>query len=95
MQVLKAQLAGVDAVGVVEVAADPDSVQGAPGRGVVNYALFVATANPLEHRLLFERFMSERRTSLPDIDLDVESARCLDAADGRPGREVVPPHPRR
>ncbi|MDQ0688749.1 hypothetical protein QF032_007787 [Streptomyces achromogenes] len=42
---------------------------------MVNHALFVASANPLEHRLLFERFLSERHTSLPDIDLDVESER--------------------
>jgi hypothetical protein len=38
-------------------------------------------ANPLEHRLLFERFLSERRTSLPDIDLDVESERRLEVYD--------------
>jgi error-prone DNA polymerase len=52
--------------------------------------LFVATANPLEHRLLFERFLSERRTSLPDIDLDVESERRLEVYDAiieRFGRE--------
>jgi error-prone DNA polymerase len=52
--------------------------------------LFVATAGPLEHRLLFERFLSERRTSLPDIDLDVESERRLEVYDAiieRFGRE--------
>src|SRR3954470_20663432 len=57
---------------------------------MVNHALFVATANPLEHRLLFERFLSERRTSLPDIDLDVESERRLEVYDAiikRFGRE--------
>lgn len=48
---------------------------------MTNHALFVATAQPLEHRLLFERFLSERRTSLPDIDLDVESARRLEVYD--------------
>lgn len=48
---------------------------------VTNHALFVATANPLKHRLLFERFLSERRTSLPDIDLDVESERRLEVYD--------------
>ncbi len=30
---------------------------------------------------MFERFLSERRTSLPDIDLDVESARRLEVYD--------------
>jgi error-prone DNA polymerase len=48
---------------------------------MVNHALFVASANPLGHRLLFERFLSERRTSLPDIDLDVESERRLEVYD--------------
>lgn len=38
-------------------------------------------ANALEHRLLFERFLSERRTSLPGIDLDVESERRLEVYD--------------
>ncbi|MGW7008493.1 SOS response-associated peptidase family protein, partial [Streptomyces sp. NPDC054933] len=58
----------------------------------VNHSLFVATANPLQHRLLFERFLSERRTSLPDIDLDVESAWRLEVYDRifeRFGRERV------
>ncbi len=41
----------------------------------------VLIANPLEHHLLFERFLSERRASLPDIDIDVESARRLDVYD--------------
>jgi hypothetical protein len=44
----------------------------------------------LEHRLLFERFLSERRTSLPDISLDVESERRLEVYDAiikRFGRE--------
>jgi hypothetical protein len=52
----------------------------------------LATANPLKRRLLFERFLSERRTSLPDIDLDVESARRLEVYDQifeRLGRERV------
>ncbi|OEJ22971.1 hypothetical protein AR457_37830 [Streptomyces agglomeratus] len=48
---------------------------------MVNHSLFVASANPLEHSLLFERFLSERRASLPDIDIDVESARRLEVYD--------------
>ncbi|MCX5097789.1 DNA polymerase III subunit alpha [Streptomyces sp. NBC_00365] len=57
------------------------AARGSGAGSMVNHSLFVATANPLEHRLLFERFLSERRTSLPDIDLDVESARRLDVYD--------------
>ncbi|WP_405784461.1 DNA polymerase III subunit alpha [Streptomyces sp. NBC_01378] len=57
------------------------AARGSGAGSMVNHSLFVATANPLAHRLLFERFLSERRTSLPDIDLDVESARRLEVYD--------------
>ncbi|MFD3415572.1 DNA polymerase III subunit alpha [Streptomyces cyaneofuscatus] len=72
---------------VAQVVADIRSMgirvaaRGSGAGSMVNHALFVATANPLEHRLLFERFLSERRTSLPDVDLDVESARRLEVYD--------------
>ncbi|MFI1226094.1 MULTISPECIES: DNA polymerase III subunit alpha [unclassified Streptomyces] len=83
---------------VAQVVADVRSMgirvaaRGSGAGSMVNHALFVATANPLEHRLLFERFLSERRTSLPDIDLDVESARRLEVYDkiiARFGRDRV------
>ncbi|MFE7948190.1 DNA polymerase III subunit alpha [Streptomyces sp. NPDC057426] len=57
------------------------AARGSGAGSMVNHALFIATANPLEHRLLFERFLSERRASLPDIDIDVESARRLEVYD--------------
>ncbi|MFF0386912.1 DNA polymerase III subunit alpha [Streptomyces sp. NPDC004286] len=57
------------------------AARGSGAGSMVNHSLFVATANPLTHRLLFERFLSERRTSLPDIDIDVESARRLEVYD--------------
>lgn len=50
----------------------------ARGSGVsslVNYLLDVSAVDPLEHGLVFERFLSTRRSTLPDIDIDVESAR--------------------
>lgn len=56
------------------------------------HAMDIATANPLDHRLLFERFLSVRRASLPDIDIDVESARrleCHDTIFDRFGKERV------
>ncbi|MCM3688171.1 DNA polymerase III subunit alpha [Kocuria rosea] len=49
----------------------------ARGSGVsslVNYLLEVSHVDPLEHELLFERFLSSDRSTLPDIDIDVESA---------------------
>lgn len=81
---------------VAQVVADTQALgirvaaRGSGAGSMVNHSLFVATANPLEHRLLFERFLSERRTSLPDIDLDVESERRLEVYDAiikRFGRE--------
>lgn len=72
---------------VAQVVADVRSMgirvasRGSGTGSMVNHSLFVPTANPLSHRLLFERFLSERRTSLPDIDLDVESARRLEVYD--------------
>ncbi|MGW6688358.1 DNA polymerase III subunit alpha [Streptomyces sp. NPDC054961] len=57
------------------------AARGSGAGSLVNHALFIATANPLEHHLLFERFLSVRRASLPDIDLDVESARRLEVYD--------------
>ncbi|MFF8957627.1 DNA polymerase III subunit alpha [Streptomyces sp. NPDC014894] len=68
------------------------AARGSGAGSMVNHALHIATANPLEHRLLFARFMSRQRTDLPDIDLDVESARRLEVYDRiieRFGRERV------
>lgn len=57
------------------------AARGSGAGSMVNHALFVATANPLDHNLLFERFLSVRRRSMPDIDIDVESARRLEVYD--------------
>ncbi|MFE7129738.1 DNA polymerase III subunit alpha [Streptomyces sp. NPDC057638] len=68
------------------------AARGSGAGSMVNHVLRIATANPLDHRLLFERFVSRRRKDLPDIDLDVESARRLDVYDRiirRFGRERV------
>ncbi|MFG2880729.1 DNA polymerase III subunit alpha [Streptomyces sp. NPDC048297] len=68
------------------------AARGSGAGSVVCHALDIATANPLDHRLLFERFLSVRRGSLPDIDIDVESARrleCYDVIFERFGKERV------
>ncbi|MFF0742818.1 DNA polymerase III subunit alpha [Streptomyces sp. NPDC004111] len=68
------------------------SARGSGAGSLVCHTLGIATANPLDHRLLFERFLSVRRASLPDIDIDVESARrldCYDAIFDRFGKERV------
>ncbi|GAA4045650.1 DNA polymerase III subunit alpha [Streptomyces shaanxiensis] len=68
------------------------AARGSGAGSMVCHALDIATANPLDHRLLFERFLSKRRESLPDIDIDVESARrleCYDTIFERFGKERV------
>ena len=52
------------------------SPPGAPGAGsLVNHLLGISGVDPIRHRLLMERFCSPLRAELPDIDVDVESAR--------------------
>jgi len=46
-----------------------------PGRGsaagsIVSYALGITDLDPLEHGLIFERFLNPARLSMPDIDVD-------------------------
>ncbi|GAA1813251.1 DNA polymerase III subunit alpha [Nesterenkonia flava] len=63
---------------VVDLIRDMDIRVQARGSGagsLVNYLLRVSTVDPIEHDLLFERFLGEVRTTLPDIDVDIESAR--------------------
>ncbi|MEV6103483.1 DNA polymerase III subunit alpha [Streptomyces sp. NPDC051940] len=54
------------------------AARGSGAGSLVNHLLGIATADPVEHDLLMERFLSEQRTELPDIDIDVESARRLE-----------------
>ena len=53
-----------------------------PGRGsgagsLVAYALKITDLDPLEHDLLFERFLNPERVSMPDFDVDF----CMDKRD--------------
>jgi len=50
-----------------------------PGRGsaagsIVAYALRITELDPIEHGLIFERFLNPERISMPDIDIDF----CMD-----------------
>ena len=54
------------------------AARGSGAGSLVNHLLGIASADPVEHGLLMERFLSVRRTELPDIDIDVESARRID-----------------
>jgi len=53
-----------------------------PGRGsgagsLVAYVLSITTLDPLQHGLLFERFLNPERPSLPDFDIDF----CIEGRD--------------
>ncbi|NMA69311.1 MAG: DNA polymerase III subunit alpha, partial [Desulfitobacterium sp.] len=48
-----------------------------PGRGsaaasMVSYLLQITAVDPLQHDLLFERFLNPERVSMPDIDIDFD-----------------------
>jgi DNA polymerase-3 subunit alpha len=51
-----------------------------PGRGsvagsLVAYALRITDVDPLQHDLIFERFLNPERVSMPDIDIDFDDLR--------------------
>ncbi|CAL9400249.1 Error-prone DNA polymerase [Streptomyces sp. enrichment culture] len=54
------------------------AARGSGAGSLVNHLLGIAHADPVEQGLLMERFLSRRRRVLPDIDIDVESARRLE-----------------
>ncbi len=57
------------------------AARGSGAGSLVNYLLGVSGVDPLRYGLLMERFLSPLRQALPDIDVDVESARRLEIYD--------------
>jgi error-prone DNA polymerase len=57
------------------------AARGSGAGSLVNYLLGISGIDPIRHGLLMERFLSPLRVSLPDIDVDVESARRLEVYD--------------
>lgn len=51
------------------------AARGSGAGSLVNYLLGISGVDPIRYRLLMERFCSPLRAELPDIDIDVESAR--------------------
>jgi DNA polymerase III subunit alpha len=68
-----------------------------PGRGsaagsIVAYVLNITDVDPLEHGLLFERFLNAERVSMPDIDIDFSVKgrdRVIEYVRQKYGRESV------
>lgn len=57
------------------------AARGSGAGSLVNHLLGISGVDPIRHGLLMERFLSPLRRVLPDIDIDVESARRLEAYD--------------
>lgn len=60
--------------------AEKEGIKVGPGRGSVNgslvaYLIGITKVDPIKYNLLFERFLSEHRTSAPDVDIDFMSSR--------------------
>jgi error-prone DNA polymerase len=55
------------------------SIRGSGAGCLVNYLIGISSIDPIVHDLVMERFLSQGREGLPDIDLDVESARRIEA----------------
>jgi DNA polymerase III subunit alpha len=68
-----------------------------PGRGsgagsLVAYALKITDLDPLQYKLLFERFLNPERVNMPDFDIDFCQAnrdRVIDYVKGKYGKEAV------
>lgn len=63
-----------EVVAMIESRSVRVSARGSGASSLVNYALRISHVDPIEHDLIFERFLSQDRSTLPDIDIDVESA---------------------
>ena len=49
--------------------------RGSAANSVICFVLGITSIDPVEHQLLFERFVSEERSEPPDIDIDFEHER--------------------
>ena len=63
---------------IVEFARSQDILcqgRGSAANSVICFVLGITSIDPVEHQLLFERFLSENRAEAPDIDIDFEHDR--------------------
>ena len=51
------------------------SGRGSAADSLVAYCLGITIVDPLEHNLLFERFLNPERKGMPDVDIDFDAAR--------------------
>ncbi|MCJ7511496.1 MAG: DNA polymerase III subunit alpha, partial [Anaerolineales bacterium] len=68
------------------------NARGSAAGSIVAYALEITLVDPLEHGLIFERFLNPGRVSMPDIDLDFQDDKrhlVLEYAVNKYGRDRV------
>jgi error-prone DNA polymerase len=70
-----------DVVGLIRGLNIRCAARGSGAGSLVNYLLGVSGVDPIRYHLIMERFLSPLRQALPDIDLDVESARRTEVYD--------------
>ena len=51
------------------------NARGSAAGSIVAYSLYITLVDPIEHSLIFERFLNPGRVSMPDIDLDFRDDR--------------------
>ena len=99
---LDAELDTIDPLGLRDATSSPSprscdltrdlgvrvAARGSGAGSLVNHLLGISGVDPVRHGLLMERFLSPLRAALPDIDIDVESARRIEVyeRDPRPVR---------
>lgn len=49
--------------------------RGSASNSVIAYLLYISPVNPIQHGLVFERFLSKERSLTPDIDIDFDAQR--------------------
>lgn len=70
----------------------PALPRGSAGASLVLYCLYITDVDPIQNKLLFERFLSLERLEMPDIDTDFADSRrgeILDYIATKYGRENV------
>ncbi len=64
-----------DIVRFAREAGIPCQGRGSAAGSLVAYLLYISPIDPLAHELVFERFLSDERQAVPDIDIDFDAAR--------------------
>jgi len=68
------------------------NARGSASGSIVAYCLEITLVDPIQHGLIFERFLNPGRVSMPDIDLDFQDDqryKMLEYASSRYGRDKV------